>query len=360
MPSRTGAEGPPRPVRRGTASRSPRAATNSRLVREQNRAVLDGPFPRGGLTRGVSEGALTLDPDSDACVQARVRTHPRNGVDRCAHPVDWRDLVAPDPAASFDARDPASPEYRFVPLDAAVRDAVAAGLTPLLVVSHAPAFAEAPARWAYAYPGSWSPNPAALEDVRRRARQPLRRLLRRSAGPGLDAAAGAADAGVERAQPRALPRAPVGCRGRALERILTIHLPRTAQRVLCRRQVRRAERCRRHRGRRPRRRPDGVGRMAPMRFLRELLCLPPGPRRERHNARTRPISTCSRFTRCRSATPTCPRCPRSTSPSPTPRRSPGCSGAPRACTPHCQPARSRTVGHRAELGKRAAISSRCP
>jgi hypothetical protein len=41
---------------------------------------------------------------------------------------------------------------------------VAAGLTPLLVVSHAPAFAEAPHRWPYAFPGSWAPSPAPLEE----------------------------------------------------------------------------------------------------------------------------------------------------------------------------------------------------
>ena len=36
-------------------------------------------------------------------------------------------------------------------------------MAPLLVVSHAPSWAEAPGRWPYAYPGSWSPSPAALE-----------------------------------------------------------------------------------------------------------------------------------------------------------------------------------------------------
>ena len=32
------------------------------------------------------------------------------------------------------------------------------------MVSHAPAFAEAPHRWPYAYPGSWAPSPTALEE----------------------------------------------------------------------------------------------------------------------------------------------------------------------------------------------------
>ena len=79
-------------------------------------------------------------------------------------PVDWRDSVIADPAAGFDARDPGSPDYRFARIDAAVIDAVAAGLTPLLVVSHAPAFAEASPRWPYAYLGSWAPSSIALEE----------------------------------------------------------------------------------------------------------------------------------------------------------------------------------------------------
>jgi hypothetical protein len=79
-------------------------------------------------------------------------------------PVDWRNVVEANPPAGFQARDPASPAYRFAQLDAAIRSAMAAGLQPLLVVSHAPAFAEAPHRWPYAYPGSWAPSPMALEE----------------------------------------------------------------------------------------------------------------------------------------------------------------------------------------------------
>ena len=90
--------------------------------------------------------------------------HPRYRGETVRIPVDWRDFVAAAPPAGFQARDPASPAYRFARLDAAVESAAAAGLEPLLVVSHAPAFAEAPHRWPYAYPGSWAPSPAALEE----------------------------------------------------------------------------------------------------------------------------------------------------------------------------------------------------
>jgi hypothetical protein len=125
--------------------------------------MLHGPFPSGGLARGISDvglapgagaaaGALALERARDAGAQiVRIR-------------ADWRAIVAAQPGAGFQPRDPASPSYDFARLDAAVQSAVAAGLTPLLVVARAPAFAEAPLRWHYAYPGSWAPDPAALGD----------------------------------------------------------------------------------------------------------------------------------------------------------------------------------------------------
>lgn len=161
-PSRSGPEGPPRPfgVEPPPGLRPP--PTGRGLVAAQNRALLEGPFPRGGLTRGVSDGALLLDE------QARVRELAlrrirETGATVVRIPVDWRDSVAAEPPPGFEADDPASPAYRFARIDAAVLSTLAAGLTPLLVVSHAPAFAEAPNRWPYAYLGSWAPSPIALE-----------------------------------------------------------------------------------------------------------------------------------------------------------------------------------------------------
>jgi hypothetical protein len=99
----------------------------------------------------------------DASVREQALTRIRaTGASVVRIPVDWRYTTSPDPPAGFEASDPGSPAYRFGPIDAAVRSTVAAGLTPLLVVWRAPAFAEAPGRWPYAYPGSWAPNPVAL------------------------------------------------------------------------------------------------------------------------------------------------------------------------------------------------------
>jgi hypothetical protein len=131
-------------------------------VAAQNRALLDGPFPHGGLARGISEGTLLLAGSQQTREGALARIR-ETGATVVRIPVDWRDAVVAEPALAFDPRDPGSPDYRFAAVDAAVRGAASAGLTPLLVISHAPAWAEAPGRWPYAYPGSWAPSPNALE-----------------------------------------------------------------------------------------------------------------------------------------------------------------------------------------------------
>jgi hypothetical protein len=124
--------------------------------------MLEGPFPHGGLVRGVSDGTLfkSSDPQTRAVAFARAR-EAGAGVARIT--VDWRNVVAATPPVGFAPRDPSSPGYDFSLVDAAVKSAVSSGLEPLLTVFHAPAFAEAPGRWPYAYPGSWAPDPVALE-----------------------------------------------------------------------------------------------------------------------------------------------------------------------------------------------------
>ncbi len=162
LPSRSGPEGPPRPFGAQPRIGAPAPPTGRAVVLAQNRALLDGPFPRGGMTRGVSDGGLLLaqDPAVRELALQRIRA---TGSRVVRIPVTWSELVAADPPTGFDASDPASPAYRFARLDASLLSAAAAGLEPLLVVSHAPRFAEAPGRWQYAYPGSWAPSPQALE-----------------------------------------------------------------------------------------------------------------------------------------------------------------------------------------------------
>jgi hypothetical protein len=161
LPSRSGTEGPPRPY--GATPRVGHAppATDPRLVRAQNHVLLYGPFPKSGLARGVSDPTTIMNPSAPVREQALSRIR-ATGASIVRIPVEWRYIVPADPPAGFDASDPASSAYDFTAVDAAVRSTVAAGLTPLLVVTRAPAFAEAPNRWPYAYPGSWAPNPVAF------------------------------------------------------------------------------------------------------------------------------------------------------------------------------------------------------
>ena len=162
FPSRTGAEGPPRPFGAEPAPGPEPARTRPSLARAQKRALLGGPFPAGGLVRGVSDGVLleSADPGTRALALARIRAA---GATVVRIPVDWHELVSAGPPAGFDPSDPADRSYHFARLDEAVRSAVSAGLAPILVVSHAPPFAEAPGRWPFAFPGTWAPSPQALQ-----------------------------------------------------------------------------------------------------------------------------------------------------------------------------------------------------
>ena len=137
------------------------AHTGRGLTRAQNRALLDGPFPRGGLVRGVSDGIPLLSEDARvrALELTRIRA-PGRAIVRI--PVRLARIVAASPPPDFQASDPASPAYdsrgstrRWGARRR--RPATAAGRLPRARLRRSPH------RWPYAYPGSWAPNPAALE-----------------------------------------------------------------------------------------------------------------------------------------------------------------------------------------------------
>jgi hypothetical protein len=162
LPSRSGPDGPPRPYGFEPPPGGLAPRTANALVAAQNRALLDGTGRVGGLARGVSDGVLLSE---DPAVRDRASAMIAGAGARVARIfVNWRDVVDAAPPAGFQASDPGSPAYHFARIDGAVQSVVAAGLEPLLVVAHAPAFAEAPGRWPYAYPGSWDPDPVALRE----------------------------------------------------------------------------------------------------------------------------------------------------------------------------------------------------
>lgn len=77
--------------------------------------------------------------------------------------IGWPVTNSPRRPAVFDARNPADPAYAFWRADAAIKDATASGLRVLASFTSAPRWAEGPARPAGAPPGSWRPDPTALE-----------------------------------------------------------------------------------------------------------------------------------------------------------------------------------------------------
>ena len=220
-----------------------------------------------------------MSPEAAVREQALARIR-ATGASVVRIPVEWRYIVSADPPAGFDASDPASPAYDFTTVDAAVRDTVAAGLTPLLVVVRAPAFAEAPNRWPYAYPGSWAPNPAAFGEfataVARRydgsfpdplapgSALPRVRLLEAWNEPNL----------ARYLEPQWVV---VGGRWRAFSPLLYRQLLNAFYAAV--KSVEPTDTVIAA-GLAPNGEPAGVGRMTPVRFLRGMLCLEGGRRRE--------------------------------------------------------------------------------
>jgi hypothetical protein len=76
--------------------------------------------------------------------------------------VRWSAVAPKVLPPGFDPADPASPGYRWAPLDAAVRSAAAHGLRVMLTVGTAPSWAEGTGRPAGAPAGTWKPQPAAF------------------------------------------------------------------------------------------------------------------------------------------------------------------------------------------------------
>ncbi|MHB8234701.1 MAG: glycoside hydrolase family 5 protein, partial [Solirubrobacteraceae bacterium] len=109
--------------------------------------------------RGISDGVLlSSDPTVRSFAVSRARAA---GATVFRIPVDWRARTNSTGSAVGES---AVQTSHLATVDAAVREAVNAGLQPLLVVSRAPASAEAQPRWPYAYSGTWSPNPIAFKE----------------------------------------------------------------------------------------------------------------------------------------------------------------------------------------------------
>ncbi len=123
------------------------------------RALFDAAPASPVFTRGISDSRLMLS--LDGAVRARAMSATRGlGASVVRLQMSWRGALPGAPPVN--ASDPDDPAYDWAPQDAAVRSAVAAGLTPLLTIAHAPPYAEAPRRWRFAAAGSWAPRPSEL------------------------------------------------------------------------------------------------------------------------------------------------------------------------------------------------------
>lgn len=152
-----GPDGPPAPLGRRPTGTDRTGRTPLSAV-----ASMRGPATlrvrAAPLVRGVSDGAL-LRRTRGAERASLLRQVRRDGASIVRIPAEWR-LNAPRQLVT--PRDPGDPGYRFQVLDGMVRAVAAAHLKPFIVVSHAPAWAEAAPRWDFAAPGSWGVRPEAL------------------------------------------------------------------------------------------------------------------------------------------------------------------------------------------------------
>jgi hypothetical protein len=118
-----------------------------------------GAWATRPLALGISDGVFT-GPDGGAWLLRGAAA----GAKWVRIDIGWH---APDTAtrpSGFDARNPSDPHYDFSHADAAIRQATQLGLRVLVTFTGAPSWAEAPGRPSSDPPGSWRPDPRALED----------------------------------------------------------------------------------------------------------------------------------------------------------------------------------------------------
>jgi hypothetical protein len=109
-----------------------------------------------GLRLGFFDGAFMAGEGARA--QAIGRTQAVGGtIIRLG--ATWSAIAPREPARPADPNDPA---YQWGELDAAVREAVAARLTPIVMINSAPSWAEGPNRPSSAGQGTWHPDPQAF------------------------------------------------------------------------------------------------------------------------------------------------------------------------------------------------------
>lgn len=121
-------------------------------------AALPGP---GTFSLGFADDSMFRD-SSEPVRSFWYRRAQALGSDSVRIGIVWS-VVAPYRLPhGFHAANPADPHYNWSSLDAAVRDASADGQSVVLLLAHAPLWAEGHGRPSWAPVGSWLPSPRAL------------------------------------------------------------------------------------------------------------------------------------------------------------------------------------------------------
>lgn len=113
-----------------------------------------------GFHTGIMDPAFAdyTDPSRERSLDRSVSV----GARYVLSVASWESIAPKHPSDSFDPTDPDDPGYDFSTLDDFVIEATARGLTPIIAVANAPAWAEGDGRPAAAPPGTWKPRPGAL------------------------------------------------------------------------------------------------------------------------------------------------------------------------------------------------------
>ena len=113
------------------------------------------PAPRP-LTTGFTDDVFYAPPATSAAWFDRAVAA---GAGIIVLDLEWAGIAPAIRPPGFDAADPGALAYGWQPVDAAVRTASRRGLAVDFSVTHAPTWAEGPGRPATATPGSWRPSP---------------------------------------------------------------------------------------------------------------------------------------------------------------------------------------------------------
>ena len=94
---------------------------------------------------GFLDSSVSFDPDPAPRTQWLDRMS-SVGADRMRIAINWARIATRAPQPGEDPADPAWPGYQWGPVDVAVAEATAHGLTPIVSINGAPSWAEGP--WA--------------------------------------------------------------------------------------------------------------------------------------------------------------------------------------------------------------------